>query len=63
MGVGSGYLIGGGGHDGFELDRGQPAESDLAASAVLGGLDPGDDGEAELVAGGPALAVQDVLLQ
>ena len=63
LGVGSGRLGGGRGHDGFELDRGQSAEACLAASAVVGAFDPGDDRDAELVAGGPALPVEDVLLQ
>ena len=35
----------------------------LAASAVVGAFDPGDDRDAQLVAGGPALPVEDVLLQ
>ena len=47
----------------LELDRGESTEGVLAASAVVGGLDPGDDRQAELVAGGPAAAVEDVLLQ
>lgn len=35
----------------------------LASSAVVGLLDPGHDRQAELVAGLPTLAVEDVLLQ
>ena len=42
---------------------GSVCRSVLSASAVVGPFDPGDDGQAELVAGGPAAAVQDVLLQ
>jgi hypothetical protein len=49
--------------EGFELHRREAAESVLSASAVVGLLDPGDDREAEFVAGRPAPAVQDVLLQ
>src|SRR3546814_3422146 len=44
-------------------DLGQSAEAGLAASAVVGALDPGDDREPELVSGGPALTVEHVLLQ
>jgi transcriptional regulator with XRE-family HTH domain len=50
------------GHDDLELDGGQSAERGLAASAVVGALGPGDDGETQLLAGGPAAAVEDVLL-
>src|SRR4051812_23324057 len=43
---------------------GQSAENGLAASAVVvGAFDPGDDRDAELVAGVPAATVEDVLLQ
>jgi len=42
---------------------GQPPESVLSSAAVVGAFYPGDDGEPELVAGGPAAAVEDVLLQ
>jgi hypothetical protein len=35
----------------------------LAASAVVSGFDPGDDGDPELLAGWPALAVGHVLLE
>ena len=47
----------------FELDWGEFAESALSAATVVGAFDPGDDREAELVAGRPGLPVQDVLLQ
>jgi hypothetical protein len=40
------------------LDRGQPAEAHLPASAVVGAFDPGDDGDAQLFPGVPAAAVQ-----
>ena len=49
--------------DCFEFDGGQPAQAYLPASAVVGAFDPGDDGNAQLLAGVPASAVQDVLLQ
>lgn len=39
------------------------AEGTLTPAAVVDLLDPGDDREAELVAGGPLAVVQDVLLQ
>ena len=45
------------------FDWGEPAEGVLAASTVVGVLDPDDDREPELFAGAPAAAVQDVLLQ
>src|SRR6185312_17571623 len=51
------------GHDCFEFDRGQPPQCELTASTVVGAFDPGDDGNAQLLAGVPAAAVQDVLLQ
>ena len=35
----------------------------MPASAVVGAFDPGDDRESELLAGGPAVPVQDVLLE
>lgn len=35
----------------------------MAPTAVVGLLDPGQDRQAQLVAGDPALTVQDVLLQ
>ena len=40
--------------DGFELYWGEPAGAALAASAVVGALDPGDDRGSELVPGVPA---------
>jgi hypothetical protein len=49
--------------DGLELDRGELAEGALPPAVVVGAFDPGDDRQAELLAGGPGLAVQDVLLQ
>src|SRR5665647_1182633 len=49
--------------DHLVLDRGELAEGALAAAAAVGPFDPGHDRQAQLVAGGPALAVQDVLLQ
>src|SRR5690554_1989758 len=42
---------------------GQSAEAGLASAVVVGPFDPGDDLDAELVAGGPAAAVEDVLLE
>ena len=35
----------------------------LSAAAVVGAFDPGDDRDAQFLAGGPAAAVEDVLLQ
>ena len=35
----------------------------LPSATVVGAFDPGDDGDAQLLAGVPAAAVQDVLLQ
>ena len=52
-----------GGHDGLVLDGGQSAEAGLASAAVVGPFDPGDDRDPQLLAGGPAAPVQDVLLQ
>ncbi len=40
---GLGRRGGGLAHDGFVFDGGQTAEADLAASAVVGAFDPGDD--------------------
>ena len=42
------------GHDCFEFGGGQPPQSELTASAVVGAFDPGDDGDAQLFAGVPA---------
>jgi hypothetical protein len=42
---------------------GQAAEGVLAPPAVVGLLDPDDDRQAQLFAGNPAPAVEDVLLQ
>ena len=47
----------------LKLDRGEPAEPALAAPTVVGSFDPGHDGQAQFLSGGPALPVQDVLLQ
>lgn len=41
----------------FEFYRGEFAEALLASSAVVGGLDSRDDGEAESVAAGPGVPV------
>lgn len=49
--------------DRFELYWGELAEAALSSSAVVGPLDPGDDCEPEVVAAGPASAVEDVLLE
>ena len=42
-------------------DRGQAAEGVLPASAVAGPFDPGDDGDAQLLASRPGPAVEDDL--
>src|SRR3712207_7150673 len=47
----------------FVLDGGELAEGALAPSAVVGVLDPEHDRAVQLVAGAPAAAIQDVLLQ
>ena len=47
----------------LELDRGELAKGPLTAPAVVGPFDPDDDRESEFVAGGPVLAVEDVLLE
>ena len=49
--------------DRHKLDGGEPSEHLLAPAAVEGPLDPGHDREVQLLAGVPALAVQDVLLE
>lgn len=49
-------------HDGLELDGRQTAQAGLTASAVVGPFDPGDHRDAQLLAGGPGAAVEDVLL-
>ena len=41
----------------------RPCEGELATAAVVGALDPGHDGDPQLFAGGPGLAVQDVALE
>jgi hypothetical protein len=52
------------GHGHLVFDGRQTAEGGLASASVVGALDPGDDLDAELVAGGPAtLGVEDVLLE
>ena len=45
------------------LDGCEAAESPLATAPVIGPLDPGFDRQLQLLPAGPALAVQDVLLQ
>jgi hypothetical protein len=45
------------------FDGREAAESSLPAPPVIGPFDPDDDRQAQLLAGGPALTVQDVLLQ
>ena len=52
-----------GGEGEFVFDGGEFPEGALAAAPVVGVLDPGDDRVAKLVAGSPALLVQDVLLE
>lgn len=52
-----------GGKGEFELDGRELAEAALPATPVVGVFDPGDDRESQLVAGTPALLVEDVLLQ
>jgi hypothetical protein len=47
----------------LELDGGELAEGSLASPAVVGVLDPHEDRVGELGSRGPALAVQDVLLE
>jgi hypothetical protein len=57
-----GRLSGGLAHDDFVLDWGQAAERGLSSAAVVGALDPGDDGDPQLVAGGPTVPVEDIAL-
>src|SRR5689334_4006230 len=45
------------------FDGCEPSEGALAPAAVVGPLDPGDDGQPQVLTGLPALAVQGVLLQ
>ena len=45
------------------FDRGEPPEDTLTAPAVVGVFDPTDDRAVELVAGGPAFAIEHVLLE
>src|SRR5436309_14119362 len=47
----------------LELDRGELTEGSLAAPAVVGAFDPGDDPQPELLPGLPALPVQHVVLE
>jgi hypothetical protein len=47
----------------LKLERGELAEGPLPASAVVSAFDPGDDRQAQLLAGGPALSVENVLSQ
>jgi hypothetical protein len=51
------------GHDGFELDRGQAAQGQLSATAVIADLDPAHDPLTQLLTGCPDALVEDVLLQ
>jgi len=46
----------------LKLDGGESAEASLPAASVVAGLDPGDDREAEFLAGVPPFDVQDILL-
>lgn len=58
-----GHLVGGLGHDWLELDRGEASELGLAASAVVGPLDPAHDRDPQLLTCVPAAPVEDVVLQ
>src|SRR3972149_9235484 len=49
--------------DCLELDRGELTEGPLAAPAMVGPFDPGQDRKAKLLSRLPALPVQDVVLQ
>ncbi len=51
------------GHNGLELDRGQPLEGGLSPASVAGPLDPGDDRGERFLASGPGLTFEDVLLE
>jgi len=48
---------------GLELDGGQAAEGVLGSLPVILPLDPDDDGEPQILPGGPPLLVEDVGLQ
>ena len=50
------------GHHGLVFDGRQSAKGILATPAVVGAFDPGDDRDAEVLAGAPALPVEHVLL-
>lgn len=50
-------------HHGFELERGQPAQPALTASAMVRLLDPGHHRDTQLFSGRPGTAVEYVLLQ
>lgn len=52
-----------GGEGELELYGRETAEAALPATTVVGALDPLDDGVAELLAGGPAAAVEHVGLE
>src|ERR1700722_7860054 len=45
------------------FDGCEAAERSLPTAPVVGALDPGDDGQAQVLPCGPALTVQDVLLE
>jgi hypothetical protein len=49
--------------DGFTLDRGEETETALPAAMVVGFLNPGHDGEPQLLLGFPSLTIQDVILE
>ena len=49
--------------DGLKLDRGEPAEAGLPAPTAVGALDPGHDHQLQVLAGLPALPVENVRLQ
>ena len=47
----------------LKLDRGVSSEDPLAATSVIGPLDPGDDGDAQILSRLPTLAIEHVLLE
>jgi hypothetical protein len=57
------HLEGRCGHDGLDFDGSQPADCGSSTASVIGPLDPGNDRDPQFLAGGPASAVEDVLLQ
>lgn len=56
-------LTGRRGHGGLEFEPDQPYESGSGAGAVLGPRDPGNDGDHQLLSGGPSAMVERVLVQ